>query len=273
MFTNVVFVDKIHQNLSKGETIMHLLSPSGLLSAGMDVQGGGLTTLQYLATHILYPHQRLREENVYHYRGGDLFTFPYFGAQGNLPRHGFLRDAILPTVRNHRSNAGQMMLPLSGDMLSFPYTGMVSSWASVSDSGVTRKLWVKNTGVSEMPLNVGYHPYLNMLNGMAQVYSGSYGLAVGMGACDGFAWGVPRLLDVVEDACVLCVVPGLGEIKMSYPKEIKHLVVWTNHPNYFCVSPVMGTVETYGTQDGYFLAPGAELSLQFDITFTPEPKE
>jgi len=259
--------------LSAGSVVSDGMVVQGVVSADMDVQGGRLATFQYLDTHIFYPRQRLREETGFHYRGGDHFTFPYFGAQGNLPRHGFLREAIFPTVRNHRANVGQMMLPLSGDMISFPYTGMVSSWASVSDSGVTRKLWVKNTGISEMPLNIGYHPYLSMPNGIATVRLGDHLLEVGVGAGGGFVWGKSCMHDAPADGNIVCKVPGLGSLHMVCPPEITKVVIWTNNHHYLCVEPVMRPVETYGTQDGYFLAPGAELSLQFDITFTPEPKE
>ena len=134
----------------------HIRLQAGIAEAMIDLQGGYVHSWSIDGAHILYVGKDAK-------RRGIPLLFPYFGKPDPaLPQHGFARDTHWHLVTSNESSA---TLAFSHADISdaariyYPYPFEVHVDLELSHSTLMYTLRVTNTGLKDMPISPGLHPY------------------------------------------------------------------------------------------------------------------
>jgi galactose mutarotase-like enzyme len=140
----------------------------GIAEAMIDLQGGYVHSWSIDGAHILYAGKDAK-------RRGIPLLFPYFGKPDPaLPQHGFARDMCW---RLDISSANFASIVLSNSDISdaariyYPYPFEVYVDIELSHSTLTYTLRVTNTGLKDMPISPGLHPYWAVPHAQKKTYA------------------------------------------------------------------------------------------------------
>lgn len=206
-------------------------------------QGGKVTSWSYQGHEIIYPFRLIEREGKMDQRGGIFACFPNFGRapQFGLPIHGPLRDlegtlevegerakAVFPSVEINdvRAVVEVRVGPIP--------EGLEYTLAVAPRSG---SMWV----------NPGFHPYFVTPQGKISITTPE-------GAVYQYDEPIPDSVFIPFLPKLIVTIPGLGSIEISTKMpDIFHahacFVLWTDSKEYFCVEPVAGRPELYGTEE------------------------
>lgn len=236
-------------------------------------RGGIVTALQARHTPVLYMDRSTLEDPTKNVRGGIPVLFPaagkleggkFLAAGTEMKQHGFARD--LPWNIEHRSESELTMTLDANDATRavYPHMFHVKHTCLVVNNGIHIEMIVVNRGSEPMPISPGWHPYFACPNGAKSLITGDV---------PGFEAG--RLNENMEtgfgllspaDGRARFSIPELGELKLSFSPELRHLQFWTQpNKDFVCIEPFVGPANTINTPARIDVPPGAGRSFWMRI--------
>jgi len=237
--------------------------------------GGTILDWKYKGEDILFPRQVIKIDSQEKIRGGSHLCFPFFGPTpegfGAWPQHGNMRDELLQIVSFAENKIVFLMPEEQTGFL--PNRVFANVAVELFDRGdacfLNHTLWagrLYDKEEEQVPLNPGFHPYLNSpLGGFAEM------------GYDEIEFSGPFLLTLENTEGrknFKVTLNKLGKVLISHkinnknPAEI--INIWSDRGGYICFEPVLKEREKFNTPEGFFLGPGEQLTSSCQFMFTPE---
>lgn len=228
------------------------------VSAEVVVDRGAIATrLTVGGKELLYLDRETLEDRSRNVRGGIPILFPFAGrlegdrfAPGNstIGQHGFARNKAWNAFDRR---PGELACELESDsetLMVFPWRFRLVSRFLLVSSGMHVELLIQNLEDRPMPVAPGWHPYFPCPPDRKDEVIGS---AAGMDAGVLHNDGEPNLgLPTPQDGRVGFMLPGTGDVLLSYSPEMRHLQLWSQQGKPFvCVEPFTGAPGLINEED------------------------
>jgi galactose mutarotase-like enzyme len=253
-------------------------------------RGGIIFSYGVEGEEVLY----LNEETFYHadqnVRGGIPILFPISGqlAGGTyewegktytMSNHGFARNAAWEVVETDTTNRASLTIKLTSNeqtKKAYPFDFEVVYNYSIEKGKLTIDQEYKNTGETAIPMYPGFHPYFKTRekhlryetdatkyydynDGIIKNFTGSIDLTSLKESV--------MLLDATQTSISFQPPARSKPIKLSYGKEFKYIVIWTEAGKEFiCVEPWMAkTGELNVKKELIFIEQNQTLNTKMSI--------
>lgn len=235
-------------------------------------RGGIVTSLVVDSTELLYLDRESFNDPARNVRGGIPLLYPFCGLLENnhfaaagttMPQHGFARNQPWKVLK-HSADSLELEMESSAQIRAvFPYAFTLRKKITLSPRGLRIALTTQNESDLAMPLSPGWHPYFPCAPEDKERVSGNVpGMEPGCIRDSGTDGGLPA----PGDGRVAFQIPGLGELRLSFSPEMRHLQLWTLPGKPFvCIEPFHGPPNTINTPRALMVAPGESTVLWMEI--------
>ena len=215
-------------------------------------RGAIVAALRVGTTDVLYLDRATLDDPAKNVRGGIPLLFPFAGklvdetfalTGTKMKQHGFGRNRAW-TVAERTTSSVRMTLSADAETRAqWPYEFVAEQTVLVLPRGLQIELAIA-AGDQPLPVSPGWHPYFATTDKTA-VRGDVAGFDPGKLAADqefDFGTAAPQL------GRARFSVPGLGELRMAFSPELRHLQFWSQPGKPFiCLEPFHGPAGTVNT--------------------------
>jgi len=215
-------------------------------------RGAIVAALRVGSTDVLYLDRATLDDPAKNVRGGIPLLFPFAGklvdetfalTGTKMKQHGFGRNRAW-TVAERTTSSVRMTLSADAETRAqWPYEFVAEQTVLVLPRGLQIELAIA-AGDQPLPVSPGWHPYFATTDKTA-VRGDVAGFDPGKLAADqefDFGTAAPQL------GRARFTIPGLGELRMAFSPELRHLQFWSQPGKPFiCLEPFHGPAGTVNT--------------------------
>ena len=225
--------------------------------------GGRLLSWTVNGRDVIYPFRETEDGKE---RGGIFYCLPFFGpspkGMENIPQHGWMRHEKMK-LESATVDDGTTILTFYGsNKKSKQYPWLLEYFIRYTLKKTGVRIYLDIQRVDERtdyaPVNVAGHPY------MAISEEGVFPFGDG-----------ERAITFSDEAYFINTQPFVvntpgAKIQMS-SQGCQKICLWSHDPSQSaCIEPVLALPEEFGTDRGFYLAPGEAVSMSMELTIMPE---
>ena len=241
-------------------TIGHGASSTSIVPA----RGALVSELRVDEKDILYLDRSTLEDPTTNVRGGIPVLFPYAGRlDGNvfvaagteMKQHGFGRNKAWSVRERHEAMIRLALEPDAQTRAQFPFEFFAEQALYALTRGLHLELIVENGSSQPLPVSPGWHPYFRCPGILKKNVSGdvAHFPTEKLGNDEEFDFGLPA----PKNGRATFTIPELGELRLSFAPEMRHLQFWSQPgKDFICIEPFWGPNNTINTDRRALIEPG-----------------
>lgn len=244
-------------------------------------RGGIITSLRLAGREILFMNPETFSDPSKNVRGGIPILFPFSGPAtegicerfpGLTKQHGFARTSKAWRLEELPNGFRETLENDATTKETYPYDFRLSVSTEIGDDGsVTIAQDVLNTGDRDMPVSMGFHPYVRVACDRRREME--FDFEGGEKVSEEFEhWTNGGTTNIGNPGTLRVRIPDLGTLVMEVSPEYRHVLVWSEGPesDYVCIEPVM-RLDGGLVDDPAIVGPGEMLSGM--VTYRLETEE
>jgi len=230
-----------------------LLSAGDVTAEVVPARGAIVAALRVGTTDVLYLDRATLDDPAKNVRGGIPLLFPFAGklvdetfalTNTKMKQHGFGRNRAWAVAERTASSVRMTLAADAETRAQWPYEFVAEQTVLLLPRGLQIELAIA-AGDQPLPVSPGWHPYFATTD-KAAVRGDVAGFDPARLSADqefDFGTAAPQL------GRARFSVPGLGELRMAFSPELRHLQFWSQPGKPFiCLEPFHGPAGTVNTE-------------------------